>query len=132
MNATKLCLITCVGLAILVGGFFFLNSYIYDEKQGEPETFEPYRATLSGEYSCLESDGVVSEEECVYILVTDVGERYGINFYLMSQIPEEPVEVGDRIRANGVVTPVERLSADFWHQQDIEGIFSVTDSVEKL
>jgi hypothetical protein len=46
----------------------------------------------------------------------------------MSQM-HGPLSVGERFTANGTVTPIERLSTDHWQKYNIEGIFSVTDSV---
>ncbi len=115
-----------LAIGLLIAGFYALNNYIYTEKQGDGSV-EPYRAELSGEYVCLNED----EEECMKGLQIDDGSRYGIDFMLMSQTP--PVlTIGDRISAKGVVVPIERLSADVWQQYNIEGIFSVTDSVEIL
>ncbi len=91
---------------------------------------EPYRATLSGEYVCLpHRDGAVREtEECAPGVKTDAGEYYAIDFYLMSQ-EHRPLSVGERFSANGLVTPIERLSTNRWQKYQVEGIFSVTDSV---
>lgn len=118
---------------LLVAGFFALNKFIYTEKQGEGNDFEPYRGTLSGEYVCLphiDTEGPQTDE-CAFGLKTDTGEYYGVDFALMSQVPPE-LEVGDRFSASGVITPIERLSADHWRQYPIEGIFSVTDSAQVL
>lgn len=116
-------------LAIAVYAFFsFANTVIYDAKQGDMSDIKPYRASLTGEYICLNQG---SEEDCLPGLLTEVNERYSINFMLMSQIAP-PIQIGDTISANGSVTPIEMLSTDMWQQYDIEGIFSVTDSVEVL
>ncbi len=118
-------------VAILVGGFFVLNQYIYNEKQEQnPEAFEPYRATLAGEQVCLpprDTTGPVTLE-CAIGLKTDVGEYYALDFNLMSQ-EVRPIMNGERFTANGTVTPIERLSTDHWQKYDVEGIFSITDSV---
>jgi hypothetical protein len=116
-------------LAVLGGGFYLFNNYIYQEKQGE-NTYEPYRATLSGEYLCLPHVDTSGPQtlECAFGLKTDDGIYYALDFNLMSQtIPD--LMMGQRISASGVVTPVERLSSDHWRQYPIVGIFSVTDSL---
>lgn len=123
-----------VVLLALIIGFFALNSYIYTEKQADPnETMEPYRASLEGEYLCLPHVDTSSPQtdECAFGIKTDVGEYYAVDFMLMSQTAPQLV-TGDRFRANGLITPIERLSTDHWRQYPVEGIFSVTDSVEKL
>ena len=124
-------------LLVLIASFVTLNKYVYDEKQASPEegaaSYEPYRGTLAGEYVCLphvDSSGPQTME-CAFGLKTDAGEYYAVDFSLMSQTPP-PLAVGDRFSASGLITPIERLSTDHWRQYPIEGIFSVTDSVEKL
>lgn len=94
---------------------------------------EPYRASLSGEYVCLPHRDVGQEHtlECAFGIKTDTGEYYGIDFYLMSQT-HDPVEIGQRISANGVVQPAERLSSSHWQKYPIVGIFSVTDALQIL
>lgn len=51
--------VTMITLAVLVGGFFVLNSYIYNEKQGTglPQDFKEVTFTISGEPVTLK-DGV--------------------------------------------------------------------------
>ncbi len=124
---------TLVVLALigLVAAFYSFHNYIYEEKQGTGNTYEPYRATLSGEYLCLphvDTRGPQTDE-CALGIKTAVGEYYAIDFNLMSQtLPT--ITPGHRISASGVVTPIERLSTDHWKQYPIVGIFSVTDSLE--
>jgi len=129
----KVILVGIVGILVLclIAGFFALNAYIYKEKQGTNETFEPYRATLSGEYVCLPHRDQSGPQtlECMGGLQTDVGEYYAVDLMLMSQM-HEPLEVGQRFSANGVVTPIERLSTDQWQKYAVEGIFSITDALE--
>lgn len=119
--------------AILVAGFYALNAYIYAEKQGDPGDIDRYRATLTGEVVCLphkDTDGPTTLE-CAYGLKTDVGEHYALDLALMSQGGTMP-DTGERISANGMVTPIEMLSTDQWRKYDMEGIFSVTDSLQTL
>lgn len=125
-----LVLLVLLGLAAV---FYLFNNFIYQEKQSNGIVAEPYRASLSGEYVCLPDNELASRQtdECVFGLKTDTGEYYGIDFFLMSQT-HDPVEVGQRISANGSVVPVERLNAAQWRRYPIEGIFSVTDSLTIL
>jgi hypothetical protein len=124
-------------LAITLISFLTLNNYVYDAKQEGPveitDSFEPYRAALTGEYVCLphvNTDGPQTDE-CAIGIKTEAGEYYVLDFNLMSETPPQ-FTVGDRFTASGVITPIERLSTDHWRQYPVEGIFSVTDSVEKL
>ena len=90
------------------------------------------RATLSGVYLCLPHVDTTGRQtdECALGLKTDVGAYYAVDF---NQMPEAQAQLamGDRFQANGTVTPIERLSTDHWQKYPIEGIFSVTDSLEK-
>lgn len=129
----KLLALAVVLVVVLVAGFYAFNAYIYNEKQGDPGDIQSYRATLSGEVVCLphaDTSGPTTME-CAYGLKTDVGEYYALDLTLMSQ-QHVPLETGERISANGTVTPIELLSTDHWKKYAIEGIFSVTDSLERL
>ena len=124
-------------LLIVVGGFFALNHYIYQQKQAPnpspPPMLEDKRGSLSGEYVCLphtDTDGPQTME-CAFGLKTDVGEYYAVDFHLMSQ-DDPQLQIGDRFTANGMIVPVQELSTDYWQKYPIKGIFSVTDSVQKL
>jgi hypothetical protein len=124
--------VAVVAVVMLVGGFFILNSYIYQEKQdGTNSSVEPYRAILSGEYVCLPHADKSGPEtmECAFGIRTDLGEYFAVDFSLMSET-NPGIEVGERFSANGTVTPIEMLSAYQWQKYDVVGIFSVTDSVE--
>lgn len=131
----KTLIIIGIVTAVLIAGFFVFNRYIYGQKQGEGEPVERYRGTLTGEYACLLPSGesTVEREDCAYALKTDQGEYFIVDFVLMSQ-ERTDINLGDRFSANGVITPIEMLSTDHWQQYtvEIEGIFSITDSVEIL
>ncbi len=117
----------------LIAGFYAFNAYIYNEKQGDGSDVTSYRGTLTGEVVCLphaDTDGPQTME-CAYGLRTDTGEHYALDLTLMSQ-ENPPLETGERMSANGLITPLEMLSSDHWKKYDIVGIFSVTDSVERL
>lgn len=116
---------------LLAAGFFALNAYIYQEKQeATDESIEPYRTTLSGEYVCLPHKDTRGPHttECAFGVRTDSGEHFAVDFALLSQ-SNPGVEVGERFSANGLLTPIERLSTDQWQKYDVEGIFSITDGV---
>lgn len=122
-----------LGIAIIITigvSFFAFNTYIYNEKQGGGGTYEPYRATLTGEYVCLPHTDQTGPQtmECAYGMRTDTGEYYAIDLSLMSQSHHE-LALGQRFTAHGVVTQREQLSSDHWQKYPIIGIFSVTDSL---
>ncbi len=127
-------LFTLVALVILlIGSFYAFNAYIYQEKQGDPADITSYRGTLTGEVVCLphtETSGPTTQE-CAMGLRTDTDEHYALDLSLMSQ-QADPLEIGERISANGMITPLEMLSTDYWRRYDIDGIFSVTDSLERM
>jgi len=137
MNVRRFFIGEAIGFLVVVlfvGGFFVFNNYIYEEKQAETEVLAtPYRATLTGEYLCLPYTNTPSETstdtDCELGILTDTGEYYAINFYLMSQT-HDPIKVGQKISGNGSIQPAENLSSSHWQQYPIEGIFSVTDSLQ--
>lgn len=118
-------------LLLLVGGFFAFNSFIYNEKQGEAPTFEPYRGTLSGITVCLPHKDLTGPQtkECAFGLKTEAGEYYVLDLNLMSQMPPQNLQIGVRLSASGMITPIERLSTDQWQKYNVQGVFSVTDSL---
>lgn len=130
----KLFAYLALAVVLLIAGFYALNAYIYAEKQADPSDVQSYRGSLSGEVVCLphrDTSGPTTME-CAYGLKTEVGEYYALDLVLMSQ-QHAPLETGEHITANGLITPVEMLSSDHWQKTyNIEGIFSVTDSVQKL
>ncbi len=118
---------------VLIAGFFAFNAYIYNEKQGDGSGIAAYRGTLTGEYVCLPHRDTSGPQtmECALGIKTDAGDYYAVDFSAMSQ--QGPgLETGDRFTATGLITPIELLSTDHWQKYDVEGIFSVTDSVQKL
>lgn len=119
----------CVFIVLFVALFYWFNGYIYNQKQ--EDGIAAYQGTLSGEYVCLPYKDAIEpqSDECVHGLKTDVGEYYAIDFSLTSQ--EYPsLTPGDRIIANGRVTPIELLSTDYWQRYPVEGVFSITDSLQ--
>jgi hypothetical protein len=116
-------------------GFFFYPRAVEQEQPIEsmPATSEPYRATLTGTYLCLPHTNTSGPQtlECALGLQTAEGAYYALDFNLSSTTPPN-VATGSKIRAAGLVTPVENLSSDHWRKYPIKGIFSITDSFEVL
>ncbi|MCF7831899.1 MAG: hypothetical protein K9M36_03380 [Candidatus Pacebacteria bacterium] len=114
----------------IVAGFYALNNYIYKEKQDGGVVVESYRATLTGVQVCLSHKDTSGPQtmECAIGIETDTGEYYALDLNLMSQVMTE-ISQGERFTATGVVTPIEYLSTDHWQKYNVQGIFSVTDSV---
>jgi hypothetical protein len=98
-----------------------------------PPVSEPTRATLTGIYLCLPHKDTTGPqtEECAFGLKTDDGSYYALNFALMSQIPPT-LSGGERISANGVLTPIESWNTGVWSRYPVRALFSVTDSVQKV
>ncbi|PIR54343.1 hypothetical protein COU75_01195 [Candidatus Peregrinibacteria bacterium CG10_big_fil_rev_8_21_14_0_10_42_8] len=121
-------------IILLVAGFYAFNAYIYNEKQGDGTTVSAYRGTLTGKKVCLTYTDTSEPQPtgCELGIQTDAGEYYALNFVLLSQTPDPELVTGDRFSASGLITPIEMLSTDQWRKYGIEGIFSVTDSIEKL
>lgn len=122
-------LIGIVGsLVLLISGYFLLTSYLSTQEEiGE----EPQRVTLEGEYVCLPlREGQPDRGDCAAGLSTPTG-FYAIDLGLMSQTAPSLVQ-GERIKAMGIVTPIETLSTDYWDRFEVSGIFSVTNALEKL
>ncbi len=114
-------------VGILVVAFFILNSYIYNEKQSD--TDGTVQTSLAGEYICLPpKDRTVPLDECAAGLLTDNG-YYAIDLGLLSGDTPALTE-GNRLTANGIITPIENLSTDYWDRFPVIGIFSVTDSLQ--
>ena len=113
--------------------FFVFNAYVYQEKQVQ-DPIEPYRATLSGTGVCLPHKDTSGPQtlECAFGLLTEAGEYYALDFNMMSQGYPDELYGGTKFSAHGLVTPIEMLSSDHWQKYDVKGIFSVTDSVEKI
>ena len=133
MFMQRLLIIAIVIVVLLVGGYVAINRY--NQKPGkDPESLTPHRGTLSGEYICLPPEGerTLETPDCHFAVKTEDGKIYVVDFNLMSQ-DRPDLKVGDRFTANGVITPIENLSMDYWQKYPtrIEGIFSVTDSVQK-
>ena len=130
MKKTVIIILT---VALLVGGFYAFNAYIYNEKQADSGEVSRYRGTLTGEMVCLphRDTGGPHTMECAFGMKTDVGEYYALDFTLMSQ-QHLPMDIGVRFTANGQITPLALLSTDHWQKYDIEGIFSVTDLTREM
>lgn len=117
---------------VVVGGYFVFSNYAVKDDSGN-DVVKTYRATLAGEYLCLPHVDQTSPqtEECALGLKTDDGKYYALDFNLASQTMPQFTS-GDRMEANGVITPIEMISTNMWQKYPIVGIFSVTDSIRKL
>lgn len=93
---------------------------------------QPKRVTMEGEIVCLPHRNTSGPQtmECAFGIKTDEGEYYAFDTGLMSSMPTQ--YTSGRIRANGILTPIEELSTDQWQKYNIKGIFSATDSLEKV
>jgi hypothetical protein len=130
-NRKRLLLIIFI-FFLLVGGTiaFFNNQTRIDYRQ--VPSLEPTRqipdvpqeATLDGEVVCLPHKDTSGPQtlECAFGLKTDDGTHYALD---AGDVNPPPYTTGQRIRANGLVTPIEAISSDHWQKYDIKGIFSI-------
>lgn len=91
------------------------------------------RVTLSGTYVCIppKEDPVPGAQGCVAGLKATDGKYYALDFSLMSsEVPT--LTLGESVSASGVVAAAEEVSAEYWQNYLIEGIFSVTGSLTSL
>lgn len=134
-NKKKLLVIFSVSLVIGVGIGLVLSL----SSQSVTPTHIPktenisQRTMLIGEVVCLphKDTSGMQTMECAYGIKTDDNMYYVLDNGFMSSAPIE-YTTGDRIQARGIITPIERLSTDKWMKYNVQGIFSVTDSFEKV
>ncbi len=130
--------IVILGIIFFCVVIYFANIKVAEKKNdlitptpvASPTGITPQIATIRGEVVCLSHRDKNGPQtlECAYGLKADDGNNYAINANLVSQ--EIPAyNVGDTIKANGTITPIEQLSADIWQKYDVVGIFSITDSL---
>lgn len=97
----------------------------------QPTGTVSYDTSLEGEVVCLPHKDTSGPQtlECAIGLKTAEGTHYALD---AGDVNPPPYTTGQRIRANGLVTPVEMLSSDHWQKYAIKGIFSIKDSLEVL
>lgn len=98
-----------------------------------PQDFESQRVTLEGVVICLPHKNTSGPQtlECAFGIETTDKKNYALDTNLLSSTPID-LPFGKRIRATGILTPIERLSTDMWQKYDVQGIFSVTETFEVL
>lgn len=129
----KLLLATGIAVILVIPGFVILNAYIRHQELNGGAPVVSYRGTLTGTQVCLPHADTSGPQtmECALGMKTDAGEYYALDLGTLSQ--GMPVLAdGERFSATGLITPVELLGSDQWKKYAIEGILSVTDTVEKL
>lgn len=113
-------------MLLLVGTFFFVNNYIYQQKQSsQGDVVTSYEAKLTGEFVCLPTtagDGVL--EICTYGVKTNSGEYYSLDFN--SESDWSHFRAGKRFSAKGIIDPNESLNADSQDQLRTQGKFTIT------
>jgi heat shock protein HslJ len=116
------------GLIVLIVAGYFLVSMLRTAPVNEVDT--PEQKELSGTYVCLpQNEGSPASTDCAVGLHADSGDYYAIDFGLLTEGAPALIE-GDRLKAKGIITPIENLSTDYWQKYPVIGIFSVTDSLE--
>lgn len=94
----------------------------------------PVEITLEGSYDCLpfKESAPTENRVCDYGLITTKGDMYSLDFNLLPDAKTKLKE-GDRIKAQGLLTPIETLSSDYLTKRyTLKGIFSVKESFEIL
>lgn len=120
MKKNKKLFIALALVAALVLGFNALNSFIYNEKQGDA----PQVTGVSGIVVCLpHKAGAPQSKECMMGLMTPNRTHYALDLSRVT-LPEGALQIADRISANGTIMPP---AAD--EKYDIAGTFTVTDSL---
>lgn len=127
----KIIAYAAISLIFLSVGFYLFNNFIYQEKQEPNSKLEPYSAILSGEQVCLphKIQNGSTTDECAFGLLTETGEYYALDLAQMTG-QHQVIMPGDRITAEGIVTPAANLSTGQWEKYVIDGLFSVTTSLE--
>ena len=119
-------LLTLFSVLLLCGVVVYLLVASRDVKTSD---VVPERASLSGIYECVPTrTSAPADASCVEGVRTDEGKYYAVDFGLMSQT-RPSMQLGERITASGVLTPIEMISSDYWRHYTVAGIFSVTDSL---
>lgn len=121
-----------VGLGILIVGILYVV-FTTSLPTTEPpvsnpdESTVPQRATIEGTWECLphtDTDGPQTLE-CAIGIVDGNGLHFAVDTSLMAMAPVD-FPTGTKVRAEGVLVPIENLSTDHWQTYNIEGIISAT------
>lgn len=92
----------------------------------------PRQATLAGSYVCLphKDTSGPQTDECAIGIHTDQGEYHALDFRALSLPALSTLMVGDKIRVEGTLVPIEQISSDQWQKYLIKGIMHVTNLVK--
>lgn len=128
----KIILLGVVLILIISGWIFFTPKPLMAPSAQPPnsQNTTSQRTTLHGSVICLplKDTSKPSDSICNLAIQTSNG-NYLFDTNLMSATPPQ-YKVGDTIKANGVITPIENLSTNHWQNYDVKGIFSATDGFE--
>lgn len=91
----------------------------------------PKQTSLEGEVVCLPHKDTSGPQtlECAIGLKAKDGNYYALD---SGNTTPPPYNTGDKIRANGLITPIEQLSSDHWQKYNVKGIFSIKDGFDLL
>jgi hypothetical protein len=86
---------------------------------------------IDGIYTCLSHRDVEGPQtlECALGLAGDDGNNYSLDLGANAFEMLGDIGVGERVRIEGTVTPVEALSTDMWWKYDMSGIITVRSIV---
>lgn len=128
-------------LAIVAGSFLIIGVLVllwrnpFSPKPGlapspTPAISGPQETNLEGVIICLPHRDTSGPQtlECAIGLQTSQG-NYALDTNQQPDLAPKLIN-GNRFKAHGLITPIEYLSTDHWQKYDVQGIFSVRDSVE--
>jgi hypothetical protein len=118
-------------IIFIVAGFVVKKSDTNNDRAGSsnPLSYEPYSVTITGTYICLphvQNDGPQTMECALGLKALD-GKYYSLDLNSSSSSPIMSLSTNTKLTVTGTVTPVERLSTDYWKKYPIVGIISVND-----
>lgn len=93
----------------------------------------PRPQTVVGFWECLphkDASGPQTMECAIGIKKEGSTEHYALNLNLLETAPAIDYPTGTKLRIEGVVTPVEQLSSNYWQKYDVVGVLSAT-TIEK-
>ncbi len=123
------------GSILLIGLIYFfamINAKSESEITLKNNEYVFKQTALEGEWICLsyKKELNLQENRCEVGVKTDNGLSYALDTILIEG-DRTRLKTGDRVRMEGLLVPIEEISADYWQKYDIEGIMKV-EILEKL
>lgn len=126
-------------MIVLLGfgiGFLFLRPATAPEPAvpNQPSVTVSHEVILEGKIICLPHRDTSGPQtmECAYGIQASDGSNYSLDTQKIDSSNPPMYNTEDRVRATGLITPIEALSSDQWKKYDIKGIFTATTPLEKV